>query len=64
MLPDVGLGALTRLLGRVERAVKTTRQAGFPTMGASAGLACFPADARMYAQKAGRRPAEPRSAGS
>ncbi len=67
LLPNVTPDAFQRVLDRVEQAVEVTRRAGFPAMGASAGLACFPADAqnaleliglsdaRMYAHKASRR---------
>lgn len=67
LLPAVEPRQAAPLLERVRRAVEATREAGFGSVDASAGLACFPADtrnaaelvqlsdARMYAAKAGKR---------
>lgn len=67
VLPGVEPAHAGRLLARVRAAVEATRAAGFGDMNASAGLACFPADApdaddlmrlsdtRMYADKAAKQ---------
>jgi diguanylate cyclase (GGDEF)-like protein len=67
--PGVGSAEAPGMLDRVRAAVMMTRAAGFSGVDASAGVACYPADAadslgllhrsdrRMYAEKAGKHAA-------
>ncbi|WP_425144710.1 diguanylate cyclase domain-containing protein [Deinococcus sp.] len=66
LLPGVHPGLADELLSKVQRIAHELRQGGFPGVGASAGLACYPADVssaealthlsdvRMYSDKASK----------
>jgi diguanylate cyclase (GGDEF)-like protein len=67
VLPGAAHDDRAQIMSRVEQAVRQVRTAGFEQIGASSGLACFPADAQeaaellrlsdaqMYAQKSEKK---------